>query len=95
MVYRQGHLARDVQELAGTSARFSRNLVGAVLEALRRAIRRGDRVALPRLGTFRTVRVERHRTHLPDGRIVEVPTYYRVVFEPSEVLKRELRCEDE
>ncbi len=84
----KGELASLVAERAGLTTTDSARAIGAVLECIEQALRRGDSVRLTGFGTFRVTETKEHRGH--DPRTLEpivIPAGKRVLFSPGSQLR--------
>ncbi len=90
----KGELTGLVAQRLDLSSADSARVVGAVLECISDALRRGDAVRLTGFGTFRVTETSRRPGH--DPRTLEpitIPAGKRVVFSPGSQLRGAALCE--
>ncbi len=84
----KGELAGLVADRAGLTTADSARVMGAVLECIAEALRRGDSVRLTGFGTFRVTETKEHPGHDPRTKEpLVIPAGKRVLFSPGSKLR--------
>ncbi len=84
----KGDLVAEVSEVAGISRRAAADAVDATLEAIARAVARGDKVVLSGFGSFeKRLRAPRTARNPQTGEAVKVPATSVAVFRPGQDFK--------
>jgi len=85
---RKQDLIRAVEQRLGGSHAEAERTVNAVLDAIERALRRGESVTIPRFGTFDVVeRAARQGRNPQTGELLTIAPRQAVAFRPSRSLK--------
>ena len=81
-------LSAAVHALTGGTRSTVNTVVSATIDAIADALRNGEEVKLPGLGTFKPKPVaERTRLNPQTGRLMRVPAHTKVAFKPAAGLR--------
>jgi len=84
----KSELIKQLAEKTGISQKKVNEVVKALTEAIKENVKKGERIALPDFGVFKSVeRKERKIRHVQTGQMVNVPARKAIKFVPSKKLK--------
>jgi DNA-binding protein HU-beta len=84
----KGDLVAEVSEVADVSRRVANEAVDAILDAITRAVARGDKVVLSGFGSFeKRLRAPRTARNPQTGEAIKVPATSVAVFRPGQDFK--------
>ena len=88
----KGELIKEISEKSGTTLKDTERFLNAFIEAVSKAMNKGDDVALVGFGTFSVVnRVERIGRNFKTGKNIPIPASKSVKFKAGKTLKEAVK----